>query len=74
MLSECKRSKNANFSACIVPFNIGGGVFFGIAVFLRHVKCILKAHIILYHFGEDKVCGAVKNACNAHNIIGCKAL
>ncbi|CCY67496.1 unknown [Clostridium sp. CAG:678] len=59
MFAERKRRKNADLAAGVVPFNIGSGVFFRIAVFLGELERVLKAHIILNHLGKDKIGGAV---------------
>ena len=74
MTAKCQGGKDADFAAGVVPFDIGGGILLGIAVFLGLLQRRSKAQPRPDHAGEDIVGGAVEDAADLGDLIGGQAL
>ena len=55
MSAEAQRGENADFSAGVEALNICCRVLFCVTVFLSELKCVVKAHALLYHFSQNKI-------------------
>ena len=69
LMTEGKVGQNADLPSGINALNIGGGVCFGIALFLSQLQNLGKRRALLDHLGKDKVCGAIQNAVNLINAV-----
>ncbi len=74
MFSIYKGCKDADLAACIESFYIGCRVFLCVAQLLRHFESVLKGHILSDHLCQDKIRGAVEDACDFDHIICRKTL
>ena len=66
--------KDADLAAGIVTLNVGGRVLLGVAVDLRLTQRVLEGDAVVDHLGQDVVGGAVQNAADLVEFIGCEAL
>lgn len=70
MLAIAKGSQNADLAAGVMAFNIGRRVFFCISKLLRQFERLVKGHVFVDHFGQNKVGRSVENPCDLFNAVG----
>ena len=62
MGAERQRREDADLAAGVDPLHVGGGILFGIALFLSQRQRVAERHAVRYHFTQNEVGGSVQNA------------
>ena len=72
--AEGEGGEDADLAAGVVPLDVGGGIAFRVAELLRHFERLVKSHLVVDHFGQDKVGCPVEDAGDLADLIGGQAL